>query len=80
MTNKGRAITDLESRHSDGAEELPIRLAGFQVSNHSPLVIPSEVEGSAVRLARTQKSREARFVPLEHAAAMKVGDRGKDKP
>ena len=29
----------------------PIRLADFKVSNHSPLVIPSEAEGSAVRFA-----------------------------
>ena len=26
----------------------PIRLADFKVSNHSPLVIPSEAEGPAV--------------------------------
>ena len=29
------------------------------MSNHSPLVIPSVAEGSAVRLARMQKSRES---------------------
>jgi hypothetical protein len=29
------------------------------VSNHSPLVIPSAAEGSAVRFARTQKSHES---------------------
>ena len=57
--DKGRAVTGLKFRESDGTEELPIRLADFQVINHSPLVIPSEAEGSAVRLARTQKSRES---------------------
>jgi hypothetical protein len=30
-----------------------------KVSNRPPLVIPSVAEGSAVRLARTQKSRES---------------------
>ena len=53
LDDKGRMITHLEVRESDGTEELPIRLANLKVSNNSPLVIPSAAEGSAVRLART---------------------------
>ena len=34
--------------------------ANFKSSNHSPLVIPSEAEGSAVRLAQSQKPRRLR--------------------
>ena len=38
--DKARAVTDLQFREPDGAEELPIRLADVEVSHHSPLVIP----------------------------------------
>ena len=54
--DKGRTATDLYFRESDGTEELPIRLSESSVSNHSPLVIPSVAEGSAVCLAPTQKN------------------------
>jgi hypothetical protein len=57
--DKASAVAYLQFRESDGAEELPIRLADFKVSNHSPLAIPSEAEGSAVRLARTQNPVKA---------------------
>ena len=57
MTRGGQLLT-LQFRESNGAKELPIRLADFKVSNRPPLVIPSEAEGSAVRLARRQQSRE----------------------
>ncbi len=53
--DKGRAVTDLQFRESDDAEELPIRLTDDKVSDHSPLVIPSQAEGSAVRLAPDAK-------------------------
>ena len=66
--DKGRAVTYLQFGESDGTEKLPIRLADFQVSNHSPVVIPSEAEGSAVRLAQTQKSRETPFEPKSEPA------------
>ena len=62
--DKARAVTDLQFRESDGAEELPIRLADVEVSHHSPLVIPSEAEGSAVGLARTQNSLESSGGPV----------------
>ena len=51
-------MTHLKVCESDREFFCTIRLAEFQVSNHSPLVIPSAAEGSAVRLARTQKFRE----------------------
>jgi len=49
------------------------------VSNHTPLVIPSEAEGSAVRLAQTQKSREssegpALSLPGTHAPSLAPAD------
>ncbi len=75
--DKGRAVTDSNLRESDGAEELSIRRADFQVSNRSPLVIPSEVEGSAVRLARMQKSLGSSGGPA--VSLLAVGNSGRFK-
>jgi hypothetical protein len=39
--DKERTATDLYFHESDGKERRPIRLANLKVSNHSPLVIPT---------------------------------------
>ena len=57
--DKGRAVTHLKVCESDREFFCAIRLVELSVSNSPPLVIPSGAEGSAVRLARTQISRES---------------------
>ena len=62
--------------HCRSLSSVPIRLADFEVSNHSPLVIPSVAEGSAVRLARTQNTSFRRLRGHSECAGWRVANEG----